>query len=76
TRCSPPRWSWPTSWCARQPARASACTRADRPSAPGVIDDSWRQQPGSPVYGLRAVVAGATKALADASPKRKSDFRA
>lgn len=42
----------------------------------GGIDDSWRQQPGSPVYGLRADVAGVTKALADASPERRSDFRA
>ncbi|WP_329166170.1 NAD(P)-binding domain-containing protein [Streptomyces sp. NBC_01717] len=42
----------------------------------GGIDDSWRQQPGSPVYGLRADVDGVTKALADASPERKSDFRA
>ncbi|MFD7946735.1 NADP oxidoreductase, partial [Streptomyces sp. NPDC059744] len=42
----------------------------------GGIDDSWRQQPGSPVYGLRADVDGVTKALAGASPERKSDFRA
>ena len=42
----------------------------------GGIDGSWRQQPGSPVYGIRADVDGVTKALADASPERKSDFRA
>lgn len=41
----------------------------------GGIDDSWRQQPDSPVYGLRAGVEGVTKALADASPERPAAFR-
>ncbi|MBB5119401.1 NADP oxidoreductase [Streptomyces eurocidicus] len=42
----------------------------------GGIDDSWRQQPGTPVYGLRAGVEGVTKALAEASPERPQTFRA
>ena len=42
----------------------------------GGIDDSWRQQPDSPVYGLRAGVAEVTKALAEASPERPATFRA
>ncbi|MEU2714948.1 NAD(P)-binding domain-containing protein [Streptomyces sp. NPDC007205] len=41
----------------------------------GGIDDSWRQQPGTPVYGLRAGVEGVRKALAEASPERPADFR-
>lgn len=36
----------------------------------GGIDDSWRQQPDTPVYGLRAGVDAVTKALAEASPER------
>ncbi|MFI2437471.1 NADPH-dependent F420 reductase [Streptomyces sp. NPDC018693] len=42
----------------------------------GALDDSWRQQPGTPVYGLRAGAAEVTKALAEASPERQLDFRA
>ncbi|MFE9441227.1 NADPH-dependent F420 reductase [Streptomyces sp. NPDC006602] len=41
----------------------------------GGLDDSWRQQAGSPVYGLRAGIDGVTKALAEASPERKPEFR-
>ncbi|MEZ0089889.1 NADPH-dependent F420 reductase [Streptacidiphilus sp. EB129] len=42
----------------------------------GSIDDSWRQQPGTPVYGLRAGVAEVEKALAAASKERTPDFLA
>ncbi len=42
----------------------------------GGLDDSWRQQPGTPVYGLRADVEGVRKALAEASPERGPDFTA
>ncbi|MFD7437260.1 NADPH-dependent F420 reductase [Streptomyces sp. NPDC059861] len=42
----------------------------------GGLDDSWRQQPGTPVYGLRAGVAEVTKALAAAAPGRTPEFRA
>ncbi|MFC7017397.1 NADPH-dependent F420 reductase [Streptomyces viridiviolaceus] len=41
----------------------------------GGIDDSWRQQPDTPVYGLREGVEGVTKALAEASPERPAAFR-
>ncbi|WP_274595058.1 NAD(P)-binding domain-containing protein [Streptomyces sp. E5N298] len=41
----------------------------------GGIDDSWRQQPDTPVYGLREGVDGVTKALAEASPERPTAFR-
>ncbi|MEU9419962.1 NAD(P)-binding domain-containing protein [Streptomyces sp. NPDC048272] len=41
----------------------------------GGIDESWRQQPDTPVYGLRAGVAAVTQALAEASPERTADFR-
>ncbi|GGT04166.1 NADPH-dependent F420 reductase [Streptomyces chromofuscus] len=42
----------------------------------GGIDESWRQQPGTPVYGLRAGTAEVTKALASATPDRQQGFRA
>jgi predicted dinucleotide-binding enzyme len=41
----------------------------------GGLDDSWRQQPGTPVYGLRGDVDAVTKALAEASRERPADFR-
>ena len=41
----------------------------------GGIDDSWRQQPGTPVYGLQEGTDAVTKALAEASPERTPDFR-
>ncbi|MET9377440.1 NAD(P)-binding domain-containing protein [Streptomyces sp. NPDC002992] len=41
----------------------------------GGIDDSWRQQPDTPVYGLRGGVAAVTEALAQASPERPASFR-
>ncbi|WP_268873613.1 NADPH-dependent F420 reductase [Streptacidiphilus neutrinimicus] len=41
----------------------------------GGLDDSWRQQPGTPVYGLRGDVAEVTKALAEASRERTPDFQ-
>ncbi|MBV1949190.1 NADPH-dependent F420 reductase [Streptomyces sp. BV129] len=42
----------------------------------GGITDSWRQQPGTPVYGLRAGTEAVRKALAEASPERPANFRA
>ncbi|MER6161195.1 NAD(P)-binding domain-containing protein [Streptomyces sp. NPDC001868] len=41
----------------------------------GGLDTSWRQQPDTPVYGLRAGVEDVTKALSEASPERKPEFR-
>ncbi|MFF3017672.1 NADPH-dependent F420 reductase [Streptomyces sp. NPDC057939] len=42
----------------------------------GGIDDSWRQQPNTPVYGLRAGADDVATALAEASPTRSEEFRA
>ena len=42
----------------------------------GGLDDSWRQQPASPVYGTDFDVEGVKKALAKANPERPKDFRA
>jgi predicted dinucleotide-binding enzyme len=41
----------------------------------GTLDESWRQQPGTPVYGLREGVDGIAKGLAEASPERTGDFK-
>lgn len=41
----------------------------------GSLDESWRQQPDTPVYGLRGDIEEVTKALAEASPERKPGFR-
>ncbi|MFK0167605.1 NADPH-dependent F420 reductase [Streptomyces sp. NPDC090306] len=41
----------------------------------GGIDDSWRQQPGTPVYGLRGTPAAVEEALAKAPSERPADFR-
>jgi predicted dinucleotide-binding enzyme len=42
----------------------------------GSLDESWRQQPGTPVYGTDHDAAGVKRALAEASPERPSGFRA
>jgi predicted dinucleotide-binding enzyme len=42
----------------------------------GGLDESWRQQPGTPVYGLVGDVDAITKALAAASPERPADHKA
>lgn len=42
----------------------------------GPLDESWRQQPGTPVYGTDYDVAGVRRALANARPERPADFRA
>jgi predicted dinucleotide-binding enzyme len=42
----------------------------------GTLDDSWRQQPGTPVYGKDYDAEGVRKALADAPPERPAEFRA
>ncbi|WP_406006651.1 NAD(P)-binding domain-containing protein [Streptomyces sp. NBC_00637] len=41
----------------------------------GGLDDSWRQQPDTPVYGLQAGAEAVAKALAEASPERPAAFR-
>ena len=42
----------------------------------GGLDESWRQQPGTPVYGTDHDAAGVRKALAEARPERTSAFKA
>ncbi|MFF3171097.1 NADPH-dependent F420 reductase [Streptomyces sp. NPDC057900] len=42
----------------------------------GGLDTSWRQQPGTPVYGDRGDAAAIEKALAAASPERTAEWRA
>ena len=42
----------------------------------GSLDQSWRQQPGTPVYGSDLDVAGVKRALAEARPEREEAFRA
>ena len=42
----------------------------------GGLDDSWRQQPGTPVYGADLDADGVRKALGEANPERGPDWRA
>jgi hypothetical protein len=42
----------------------------------GPLEESWRQQPGQPVYGKDYDAERTLKALAEASPERPADFRA
>lgn len=42
----------------------------------GTLDESWRQQPATPVYGTDLDTAGVKKALADAKSERPAGFRA
>lgn len=41
----------------------------------GTIEESWRQQPGSPSYGLETDADGLREALAAASPERTAEWR-
>lgn len=42
----------------------------------GTLAESWRQQPGAPVYGADLDAEGAIRALSAASPERPDAFRA
>ncbi len=42
----------------------------------GSLDESWRQQPGTPVYGASADTNGIRDLLAQASPERTAEWRA
>jgi 8-hydroxy-5-deazaflavin:NADPH oxidoreductase len=42
----------------------------------GGLADSWRQQPGTPVYASDYDANGVRRALAEASPERPADFKA
>jgi predicted dinucleotide-binding enzyme len=46
------------------------------PADGGELAESWRQQPGTPVYGKDYDVTATVRALAEASPERSADFRA
>lgn len=41
----------------------------------GGLDDSWRQQPGTPVYGADLDAEGVKRALAEARPERPAALR-
>lgn len=42
----------------------------------GTLEESWRQQPGTPVYGQDLDAEGTRAALAEASKERPAEFRA
>jgi predicted dinucleotide-binding enzyme len=42
----------------------------------GGLDESWRQQPGTPVYATDFDTAGVRRALAEAGPERRREWRA
>jgi predicted dinucleotide-binding enzyme len=42
----------------------------------GTLEESWRQQPGTPVYAADLDADGVRRALADASAERPAEFRA
>ena len=42
----------------------------------GRLEESWRQQPGTPVYGTDLDADGVRRALTEASPDRPAEFRA
>jgi hypothetical protein len=42
----------------------------------GGLDDSWRQQPGTPVYGTDFDATGVRRGLAEAKQERSAEFRA
>jgi predicted dinucleotide-binding enzyme len=42
----------------------------------GSLDESWRQQPGTPVYAKDFDAAGVRRALSEASSERKPEWRA
>jgi hypothetical protein len=42
----------------------------------GTLDESWRQQPGTPVYAADFDADGVRRALASASKERKPEWRA
>ena len=42
----------------------------------GSLAESWRQQPGTPVYGADLDAIGVQRALSEASPERRPEFRA
>jgi predicted dinucleotide-binding enzyme len=41
----------------------------------GPLDESWRQQPGTPVYAANLDAEGVRRGLAEAKPERRPEFR-
>jgi predicted dinucleotide-binding enzyme len=41
----------------------------------GALDESWKQQPGTPVYTTNFDAEGVRRALAEARPERPAGFR-
>jgi predicted dinucleotide-binding enzyme len=62
------------------PAKAIVSDLVDQigfdPVDAGAIGESWRQQPGTPVYGTDYDAAGVRRALSEANPERTSDWKA
>ncbi|QJY45011.1 NADPH-dependent F420 reductase [Pseudonocardia broussonetiae] len=62
------------------PAKQVALDLVDQlgfdPVDAGTLDDSWRQQPGTPVYGKDYDAERTRQALAEAVPGRPAEFRA
>ena len=56
--------------------RGCSTSSASTGWTPGSLDESWRQQPGTPVYGTDLDAAGVMRALSAAKPERPSAFRA
>jgi 8-hydroxy-5-deazaflavin:NADPH oxidoreductase len=42
----------------------------------GGLDESWRQQPSTPVYATDYDAAGVRRALTEANPERQREWRA
>jgi hypothetical protein len=61
-------------------AKAAVMQLVDRlgfdPVDAGTLAESWRQQPGTPVYCVELSADGVREALANASPDRPAGFRA
>ena len=63
-----------------QRAKAIVMTLVDQlgfdPVDGGGLDESWRQQPGTPVYATDYDAAGVRRALSEADPERRREWRA
>ena len=70
SRCRSPATTRPASRSSPTWSTRSASTR----STPAPLAESWRQQPGTPVYGKDFDAEGVKKALAEASPERTEAF--
>ncbi len=64
----------------KEPAKAVVMGLVDElgfdPVDAGTLDESWRQQPGTPVYGTDLDAEGVRRALAEAPRERPAEFRA